>query len=127
MVDIGTLETKHFINLRVVLARFLSGRCGHHFCHKLKLNIGSTLIYRFPVIIGLRRKVKPPYSDYLPVLSPLNLIGPRSKQVKTIQQLAGVPKTHWKTLYLDALLAFARYVQQLPASESHHHSWAGGP
>ncbi len=43
-----------------------------------------------------------------------------------IQQLAGVPKTHWRTLYLDALLAFAGYVQQLPASESHHHSGAGG-
>ncbi len=93
---------------------------------KTEVNIGSTLIYRFPVMIGLRRKVKPPYSDCLPVLSSHDLIDPRSKQVKTIQQLAGVPKTHWQALYLDALLAFAGYVQQLPASESHHHSGAGG-
>jgi len=73
-----------------------------------------------------RRKSAPPYTDCLPVLLPLDLIGQRSKQVKTIQQLAGVPKAHWKTLYLDALLAFAGYVQQLPASEAHHHPGAGG-
>ena len=77
-------------------------------------------------MLGLRRKPKPPYSDCLQVLLPLDLIGQRSKQVKAIQQLAGVPKAHWKSLYLNALLAFAGYVQQLPASESHHHPGAGG-
>ncbi|MEW7996242.1 MAG: DNA-binding domain-containing protein [gamma proteobacterium symbiont of Ctena orbiculata] len=77
-------------------------------------------------MLGLRRKAKPPHPDCLPVLLPLDLIGQRSKQIKTIQQLAGVPKTHWKSLYLDALLSFAGYVQQLPASEAHHHPGAGG-
>jgi len=60
------------------------------------------------------------------VLLPLDLISQRSKQIKVIQQLAGVPKAHWKSLYLDALLAFAGYVQQLPASEAHHHSGVAG-
>ena len=40
--------------------------------------------------------------------------------------MAGVPQAHWRTLYFNALLAFAGYVQQLPASEAHHHSGMGG-
>jgi len=77
-------------------------------------------------MLGIRRKPKPPYPDCLQVLLPLDLLGQRTKQVKTIQQLAGIPKAHWRKLYLDALLAFADYVQQLPASEAHHHPGAGG-
>ena len=77
-------------------------------------------------MFGIRRKQSPPHPDCLQVLLPLDLLGQRAKQVKTIQQLAGVPKAHWRTLYMDALLAFAGYVQQLPASESHHHPGAGG-
>jgi len=77
-------------------------------------------------MFGIRRKQNPPHPDCLQVLLPLDLLGQRTKQVKTIQQLAGVPKAHWRTLYMDALLAFAGYVQQLPASEAHHHPGAGG-
>jgi len=77
-------------------------------------------------MFGIRRKQNPPHPDCLQVLLPLDLLGQRAKQIKTIQQLAGVPKAHWRTLYMDALLAFAGYVQQLPASEAHHHSGAGG-
>ena len=77
-------------------------------------------------MLGIRRKSRPPHPDCLPVLLPLDLLGQRSKEIKTIQQLAGVPKAHWRTLYMEALLAFAGYVQQLPASEAHHHSGAGG-
>jgi len=77
-------------------------------------------------VFGIRRKQTPPHPDCMQVLLPLDLLGQRAKQVKTIQQLAGVPKAHWRTLYMDALLAFARYVQQLSASEAHHHPGAGG-
>lgn len=77
-------------------------------------------------MFGIRRKQNPPHPDCLQVLLPLDLLGQRSSQIKTIQQLAGVPKAHWRTLYMDALLAFAGYVQQLPASEAHHHPGAGG-
>lgn len=77
-------------------------------------------------MFGIRRKQNPPHPDCLQVLLPLDLLGQRAKQVKTIQQLAGVPKAHWRMLYMDALLAFAGYVQQLPASEAHHHPSAGG-
>jgi len=77
-------------------------------------------------MFGIRRNFSPPYSDCFPVLSPQALIACRKKQINTIQQLAGVPRAHWRSLYLEALLSFAGYVQQLPASESHHHPSAGG-
>lgn len=77
-------------------------------------------------MFGIRRNCSPPYSDCFPVLSPQALIACRKQQVNTIQQLAGVPRAHWRSLYLEALLSFAGYVQQLPASESHHHPGAGG-
>ncbi len=77
-------------------------------------------------MFGIRRKQNPPHPDCLQVLLPLDLLGQRAKQIKAIQQLAGVPKAHWRSLYMDALLAFAGYVQQLPASEAHHHPGAGG-
>lgn len=77
-------------------------------------------------MFGIRRKQSPPHPDCLQVLLPLDLLGQRAKQIKAIQQLAGVPKAHWRSLYMDALLAFAGYVQQLPASEAHHHPGAGG-
>jgi len=77
-------------------------------------------------MFGIRRNSHPPYADCLPVLAPQELIAPRSKQIKAIQQLAGVPKAHWQSLYLEALLSFAGYVQQLPASEAHHHPGPGG-
>ena len=77
-------------------------------------------------MFGIRRNYTPPYSDCFPVLTPQELIACRKKPINTIQQLAGVPKAHWRSLYLEALLSFAGYVQQLPASESHHHPGAGG-
>ncbi len=77
-------------------------------------------------MFGIRRNTTTPYPDCFPVLPAQALIDCRNKQISTIQQLAGVPKAHWRSLYLDALLSFAGYVQQLPASESHHHPGAGG-
>lgn len=47
-------------------------------------------------------------------------------QVTEIERLAAVPKNHFKALYFAALHAFAGFVQQLPASEVHHHAGPGG-
>ncbi len=77
-------------------------------------------------MFGIRRNHTPPHTDCFPVLAPQELITQRKKQINAIQQLAGVPKAHWHSLYLEALLSFTGYVQQLPASESHHHPGAGG-
>jgi len=62
----------------------------------------------------------------LPVKLPLDLLGQHSRHIREIQQLVGIPPPHWRTFYLDALLAYANYVQLLPASEAHHHADAGG-
>ena len=77
-------------------------------------------------MFGIRRNCRPPNPECLPVLTPQDLTGQRNRQVNNIQQLAGVPKAHWQSLYLDAILSFAGYVQQAPASEAHHHSGLGG-
>ena len=77
-------------------------------------------------MFGLRRKHSSPHPDSLQVMLPVDLLTAHSIQVKSIQRLAGVPESHWKSLYLDALLAYAGYVQLLPASESHHHPGPGG-
>ena len=77
-------------------------------------------------MLGLRFKARSPHPDCFHIRLPLDLLSQHPKQIKTIQQLAGVPQTHWRSLYCDALLSFAGYVQQLPASEAHHHSGVGG-
>jgi integrating conjugative element relaxase (TIGR03760 family) len=43
-----------------------------------------------------------------------------------MRQQAGVPAAHWNALYERLLHNFAGFVQQLPASEAHHHRDAGG-
>ena len=62
----------------------------------------------------------------MPVKLPLDLLGQHSRHIREIQQLVGIPSSHWRTFYLDALLSYANYVQLLPASEAHHHAGAGG-
>ena len=74
----------------------------------------------------LPRKSKPPRPECLPVKLPLDLLGQHSRIIREIQQLVGIPPPHWRTFYLDALLSYANYVQQLPASEAHHHAGMGG-
>ncbi|MCK9608034.1 MAG: TraI domain-containing protein [Methylomonas sp.] len=43
-----------------------------------------------------------------------------------IEELAGLAKDPFKCFYLMAIQHFARFVQQLPASEVHHHAGPGG-
>ncbi|HSH28994.1 MAG TPA: MobH family relaxase [Thiohalobacter sp.] len=46
--------------------------------------------------------------------------------VEAIQSVVGIPADHWAALYRPMLEAFAGLVQQLPASEAHHHAGPGG-
>ena len=64
----------------------------------------------------------------LPVLDATELLSNPILQhrVREIEQLAAVPKHHFEALYLAPLRAFAGFVQQLPASEAHHHAGPGG-
>jgi len=77
-------------------------------------------------MFSLQRKSKPPHPACLPVKLPLDLLGQHARTVREIQQLVGIPSSHWRTFYLDALLSYANYVQLLPASEAHHHAGTGG-
>lgn len=46
--------------------------------------------------------------------------------LSAIRRQVGVPEAHWNALYQTLFDAFAVFVQQLPASEAHHHSEPGG-
>lgn len=61
-----------------------------------------------------------------PVLSSNALLAPHNASLSRIEELAGVPATYFKDYYLAPLHHYARFVQQLPASEVHHHAHAGG-
>ncbi|MDZ7840998.1 MAG: MobH family relaxase [Gammaproteobacteria bacterium] len=45
---------------------------------------------------------------------------------RRIDRLLSVPRSHLETLYHLAIKSYARFVQQLPASEAHHHAGSGG-
>jgi len=62
----------------------------------------------------------------LRLLSPQELLRPRGERINRIEELAATTPLHFRRYYLSALQRFARWVQQLPASESHHHAHAGG-
>ena len=67
---------------------------------------------------------QPPHT--YPVLSSKALLEPRIAAINRIEELAGVPAAYFQQFYLKALHHYARFVQQLPASEAHHHAHAGG-
>ena len=66
--------------------------------------------------------------DLLPVLPASDLLATptRRQHLLDIERLAGIPTAHYKALYQSAIDAYAGWVQQLPASEAHHHSGPGG-
>ncbi|MEW8375804.1 MAG: MobH family relaxase [Candidatus Thiodiazotropha sp.] len=63
---------------------------------------------------------------WLQVASGEALLSPHNGILETIRSLTGVPDTHWHQLYQPMFEAMARFVQQLPASEAHHHAGPGG-
>jgi integrating conjugative element relaxase (TIGR03760 family) len=54
------------------------------------------------------------------------LLKPYSTIITNIQHLVGVPEKHFDALYRVLFNQYATFVQQLPASEAHHHAHAGG-
>ena len=60
-----------------------------------------------------------------PVLTPDKLLEPLVHHIKTIDELAGVLEIHFDGFYQEAIHRYAQFVQQLPASEVHHHSGPG--
>jgi integrating conjugative element relaxase (TIGR03760 family) len=63
---------------------------------------------------------------HLPVLPAETLLQPHAKTLELIQRQVGIPLTHWTALYERLFHSFAAFVQQLPASEAHHHRQIGG-
>ena len=61
-----------------------------------------------------------------PIQPPRELLTPRLAAVNRIEELAGVPEAHFRRFYLASLENYAAFVQQLPASEAHHHGHVGG-
>jgi Putative helicase len=50
----------------------------------------------------------------------------RKKLLERIWQYTALSEPQFNQLYLDPIRRYASYVQQLPASESHHHAYPGG-
>ena len=50
----------------------------------------------------------------------------RKKLLQRIWQYTALSEPQFEQLYLDPIRRYASYVQQLPASESHHHAYPGG-
>ncbi len=69
----------------------------------------------FPLVPGL-----------LDIKSTDKLLAAHSGLIKHIDELAGLSKDNFDRFYLTATRNFARFVQQLPASEVHHHAGPGG-
>lgn len=54
------------------------------------------------------------------------LLSPHHATLDSTRSLIGVPDSHWDRLYRPMFEALAGFVQQLPASEAHHHAGPGG-
>ncbi len=67
-------------------------------------------------------------SGHILVQSAERLIASPERQmlVQAIEDLTRVTPAHFEALYRHALRNYAAYVQQLPASEAHHHAGLGG-
>ena len=63
-----------------------------------------------------------------PVLSGEALIALLELQprIAILRELMGLPLPEWQRCCLSAIYAFAEAVQLAPASEAHHHAYAGG-
>jgi integrating conjugative element relaxase (TIGR03760 family) len=67
-----------------------------------------------------------PPKDRLIIRSGIELLKPYNSQIKEIRAIAGLSGKYWDQLYLKTLCNLAEYIQELPASEAHHHSDRGG-
>ena len=86
---------------------------------------GAHLFSRLQV--GGRKRVTVP-AGALPIRSPRALLAAPQRQflLRQLSTLVSVSAAHYDALYLVAIERFTNLVQQLPASEAHHHAGAGG-
>jgi hypothetical protein len=54
------------------------------------------------------------------------LLSVHKGRLTQINELAGLSKVNFDCFYLSAIHQYARFVQQCPASEVHHHAGLGG-
>lgn len=64
--------------------------------------------------------------DRLVVLDAASLLAIHGMLLESMRSMVGVPDGHWEGLYQPLVESFAAWVQQLPASEAHHHAGPGG-
>lgn len=67
-----------------------------------------------------------PVVGALPRLTPKELLLPYTANLNKIEELAGLPREFYRRYYETSFHNYAEFVQQLPASETHHHSAHGG-
>ncbi|CAH0156463.1 MobH family relaxase [Pseudomonas brassicacearum] len=81
------------------------------------------------------KRLKPPpqptinvAEGYLPIESPQNLLAAehRRQLLDRIWQYTALSHPQFSQLYLNPIHRYAELVQQLPASETHHHAYLGG-
>ena len=60
------------------------------------------------------------------MLSAVELLKPHALLLAQVNELAGLSAAAFQSFYQPALNVFARFVQQLPASQLHHHADKGG-
>jgi len=68
----------------------------------------------------------PDVPGILLVMTVDELLEQHSGRITQINELAGLSPTNFDCFYLTAIQNYARFVQQLPASEVHHHAGLGG-
>ena len=65
-------------------------------------------------------------SELVQIQTANELLGKHKKLIDSIYHQSHVPKEHFKRLYLYSIERLAIWVQNLPASQNHHHSNRGG-
>jgi integrating conjugative element relaxase (TIGR03760 family) len=69
---------------------------------------------------------KPKQNKIFLISSGRRLLTPHKKILAEIKSTVGLSRKFWNALYLNTLIDLAEYIQELPASEAHHHSGRGG-
>lgn len=77
---------------------------------------------------GVPEQIIPAAEGFLQPLSAESLLaaGHRKRLLERIWQYTALSQQQFDQLYLEPIRRYASYVQQLPASESHHHAYPGG-
>ncbi|MES3707348.1 MobH family relaxase [Pseudomonas putida] len=77
---------------------------------------------------GLPEEIIPAAQGFLQPLSTESLLAAshRKRLLERIWQYTALSQLQFEQLYLEPIRRYATYVQQLPASESHHHAYPGG-